>query len=67
MTLRRRTIKFDEVELAEPSTDEVLLKLYQQGHAIPIAESINGSELFPAVIGHEGGGVIRLSNTSFAW
>lgn len=53
-------LEIEEVELAEPGADEVLIKIVATGVCHTDAESINGRGApFPAVLGHEGAGIIE--------
>lgn len=53
-------LKIEEVELMEPKADEVLIKIVATGVCHTDAESINGRGApFPAVLGHEGAGIIE--------
>ncbi|SER93471.1 aryl-alcohol dehydrogenase [Gracilibacillus ureilyticus] len=50
----------EEVQLKEPGSDEVLIKIVATGVCHTDAESIKGRGApFPAVLGHEGAGVIE--------
>ncbi len=54
------SLKIEEVELAEPGADEVLVRIVATGVCHTDAESINGRGApFPAVLGHEGAGVVE--------
>jgi len=54
------TLKLEEVELMEPKGDEVLIKIVATGVCHTDAESIKGRGApFPAVLGHEGAGIIE--------
>lgn len=53
-------LKIEEVELMEPKTDEVLIKIVASGVCHTDAESIKGNGApFPAVLGHEGSGIVE--------
>lgn len=53
-------LKIEEVELAEPGAEEVLIKIVATGVCHTDAESMNGRGApFPAVLGHEGAGIIE--------
>lgn len=53
-------LKIEEVELMEPGSDEVLIKIVATGVCHTDAESINGRGApFPAVLGHEGAGIVE--------
>ncbi|WP_419959987.1 NAD(P)-dependent alcohol dehydrogenase [Psychrobacillus sp. BM2] len=52
-------LNIEEVELMEPKADEVLIKIVASGVCHTDAESIKGNGApFPAVLGHEGSGII---------
>jgi aryl-alcohol dehydrogenase len=54
------SLKIEEVELAAPGADEVLIKIVATGVCHTDAESMNGRGApFPAVLGHEGAGIIE--------
>lgn len=52
--------KFEEVELAEPSAHEVLVKIVASGvcHTDAVARDL-GLSPFPVVLGHEGSGIVE--------
>lgn len=53
-------LKIEEVELTTPGDDEVLIKIVATGVCHTDAESIKGRGApFPAVLGHEGAGVVE--------
>lgn len=55
-----RPLSIEEVDLAQPQRDEVLIRLVASGVCHTDAESINGRGApFPAVLGHEGSGVVE--------
>jgi aryl-alcohol dehydrogenase len=53
-------LTIEEVELMEPTAEEVLIKIVATGVCHTDAESINGRGApFPAVLGHEGAGIVE--------
>lgn len=55
-----KPLQIEEVELADPGPDEVLIKIVATGVCHTDAESMNGRGApFPAVLGHEGAGIIE--------
>ncbi|MGW9100396.1 NAD(P)-dependent alcohol dehydrogenase [Priestia megaterium] len=58
-------LKLEEVELMDPKDDEVLIKIVATGICHTDAESIKGRGApFPAVLGHEGAGIIEKTGSS---
>lgn len=50
----------EEIEIDEPKEDEVLIRIVASGICHTDAESIKGNGApFPAVLGHEGSGIIE--------
>ena len=59
------SLKIEEVELSTPGAEEVLIKIVAAGVCHTDAESMNGRGApFPAVLGHEGAGIIEKVGTS---
>ena len=52
----------DEIEVASPQAGEVLVRIVATGVCHTDAYTLSGSDpegLFPAVLGHEGGGIVE--------
>src|SRR5262249_12611554 len=58
----RRPLEIDDVDLAGPRSGECLVRLAASGGCHPDAYTMSGGDpsgLFPAVLGHEGAGVVE--------